>query len=141
MKNINNVKTSKGFTLIEILIIAVAIISILTAIALNQYQTYTNEAKKSKYADVLQGVGMVRAGMAVCLSLNNNVISECDTADKLGFTLPAATDNRQVITLTKITGIITGTGTTTSGGYTLIYTPDANGKFTKSGTCDAANFC
>ncbi len=138
MKKLNTMKKAQGFTLIELMIV-VAIIGILAAVALPAYQTYTN---KAKFSDVLVNVGAAKSAMVVCLNVNNNVLTECDTWAEIGMTQPAANDNLASVAIAATTGVITGTATAAAGSYTYIYTPTANtGVMVKSGTCDAVNYC
>ena len=138
MKNLNAMKnkTQKGFTLIELMIV-VAIIGILAAVALPQYQQYT---KNARFAEVNVSVGSIKSAMAVCLNVNVD-LGECDTFVKLGIPAPVASDNIASVAITAATGVITGTGTTAAGAYTNIQTPTVAGVFTPTGSCIAANVC
>jgi type IV pilus assembly protein PilA len=55
-----------GFTLIELMIV-IAIIGILAAIAVPQYQTYTN---KAHFSEVVSAVGPYKTGMELCATDN-----------------------------------------------------------------------
>ena len=57
-------KTQKGFTLIELMIV-IAVIGVLAAIALPQYQTYV---AKSQVTRVMYEVGALRPAIEMCLS-------------------------------------------------------------------------
>jgi len=54
-----NVKNQKGFTLVELMIV-IAILGILAAVALPQYNAYRQKAKASKLVDIARGCAMER---------------------------------------------------------------------------------
>jgi len=121
--------SQKGFTLIELMIV-VAIIGILAAIAIPQYQDYVVRAR---WADNNTAIAPVKAAIAECLQTNNGVLASCDTAQRLQTTvgyagLPAGTPNMAPVTLTAATAAIVVTGTAAAGGCTVTWTPtvDAN---------------
>lgn len=130
-------KIEKGFTLIELMIV-VAIIGLLTAIALPSYQKFS---EKSRFTAVVFAVDTVKSAMEVCIQIKGNV-SDCDTAGEIGVDLTEAARSSDVssVTITTTTGAITGTGIDASSStYTL--TPDVSGNWDKSGTCIANGMC
>lgn len=136
-------RTQQGFTLIELMIV-VAIIGILAAIALPQYQTYT---KKSRFTEVVLAAQSVKSAVDVCFQTRGaGVLANCDTAAEIGADLTgaAAGSNVASVTIAATTAAITATGGTTVDGATFILTPTAaNGTLTwaQTGTCIAAGIC
>ena len=118
---VNMKRVQQGFTLIELMIV-VAIIGILAAVAIPQYQDYT---KKAKVANALTSVDAVKTAVALCAQEAGGVLTECD-ANKNG--IPnGITATKEVASATIADGVITatlGTGIGTEiDGKTITFTP------------------
>ncbi|MGC4404851.1 pilin [Methyloversatilis sp. MC4-4] len=132
-------KVQQGFTLIELMIV-VAIIGILAAIALPQYQQYTTRAR---FADVISQTEAYKTAVALCAQDNAGVLTSCDLGSQ---GIPGApTANANLASIAVADGVITATGTARVNSLTYIATPDAtsNGslRWAITGTCVAANAC
>ncbi|WP_043419318.1 pilin [Cupriavidus basilensis] len=117
-------RAQKGFTLIELMIV-VAIIGILAAIAIPQYQDYVT---RSKWTEVYTNVQPLKQAIAECSQTNSGVIAaKCDTLALLttatGYAALPAPANATV-TITAATGAIVMTGKVALAGCEVTYTPD-----------------
>ena len=116
--------TQQGFTLIELMIV-VAIIGILAAVALPQYQNYVT---KSKWATNLMAVQALKVAISECLQNQGGSLTACDTTAELtntvgyGGTLP--TPSYATVALTATTAAIVVTGTAEVNLCTVTMTPD-----------------
>lgn len=123
-------KVQAGFTLIELMIV-VAIIGILAAIAIPQYQDYVT---RSRWAENNTVIAPVKQAIAECLQRNSSTLASCDTLAELttqvGYqALPTATAALTSVTITPATAAIVVTGTAAVGSCVVTWTPnvaDAN---------------
>ena len=123
-------QAQKGFTLIELMIV-VAIIGILAAVAIPQYQDYVT---RSKWAGVLSELTPVKTAIAECLQTNAGSSTNCLTAANLNLAgLPTPKD-AGAVTLADASGTgvtITTTGSAAIGSYVYAATGTADASGTK----------
>ncbi|MBB1301593.1 MULTISPECIES: prepilin-type N-terminal cleavage/methylation domain-containing protein [unclassified Pseudoalteromonas] len=115
-------QSQKGFTLIELMIV-IAIIGILAAIALPQYQTYT---KKARFSEVVLAASSAKGLVDVCYQTRGEgSLANCDTAGKIGLDVDGAAAGKQVksVGITATTAVVTATGESTVDDSTYILTP------------------
>jgi len=102
----------------------VAIIGILAAIAIPQYQDYITRAK---WQDNISRVQSYKTAIAECLQNNNGFITLCDSSAQVisvtGATFPGIGGNLSAITQVATTGDLVLGGTPAVGDCTVTITP------------------
>lgn len=88
--------TAAGFTLIEILI-AIAIIGILTSIAVPPYQKYT---RKAHYTEIVQAAAPFKIGIEECFQINGDLKNCQPGKSSVPANIPAGSGNGLVDSIT-----------------------------------------
>ena len=124
-----------GFSLIELMIV-IAIIGILSVIAIPSYQNYTQHAR---FTEVIAATAPFK--LAVSLALQQGVAVNEITNDAHG--VPSSPESTKNLASIKVkNGIITATATEIASGNTYILKPNADGSvWTVLGTCVKAGLC
>lgn len=133
-----------GFTLIELMIV-VAIIGILAAIAVPQYQQYTN---KAKFTEVVNATAPMKGAVEICINAQgltgSDAITNCDNGKNGVPAAASAYGNVKSVTAAS-DGTVVATASDASpaiAGATVTLKPAlVNGSIVWTKTCSKTEFC
>ncbi len=130
-----SIQSKKGFSLIELMVV-VAIVGILTALAVPSYQKYI---EKAKFSEVISSTEPYK--LAVALDLQESIpMNELNSGEHDIPTFTEATENLADITVSA--GIIIAKGTKSVEENTYILTPNSQGtEWITSGSCKENTLC
>jgi len=129
---------SKGFTLIELMIV-VAIIGILAAVALPAYQTYT---ERSRFSEIILATTPYKTALGIAIQSGRvNALAGVDAGTN-GIP-PAAGASGWLASATVVDGVIIATGTADVSGHTYTLTPSLSVpiQWAEGGSCLAIGLC
>ena len=136
-------KKQAGFTLIELMIV-VAIIGILAAIAVPQYQNYTN---KAKFTEVVNATAPMKGAVELCVNAQgltaNDAIANCENG-KNGVPAAAAAYGNVASVTSDTKGIVVATAISAAplSGASITLEPKlVNGSVVWTKTCSNPAFC
>lgn len=128
-------KYTLGFTLIELMMV-VAIISILTVIAIPSYQHY---AARARFTELIMGTAPYKTAIALALQQD---IPQSELTNGVNGIPAAPKSTLNLASINVENGVITATATTLLQNTTYILTPDADGShWIVSGTCIQHGLC
>lgn len=138
------VKTQKGFTLIELMIV-IAIIGILAAVAVPQYGQYT---KRAKFAEVVTQTAAAKTAVTLCFQEEGS-LNTCSSGDYAGIPDDITAQTGLVESMFTVNGEITATGHADQlNALTYILTPTPMDNNTRllwavnaGSTCIGENLC
>jgi type IV pilus assembly protein PilA len=128
-------KKLTGFSLIELMVV-VAIVGILSVIAIPNYKSYS---KRARFAEVISVTEPYKIAVALALQTGAPLSEITNGAHNIPDP-PAPTKNLAAVSVKD--GVITATGSTLVDNKTYILKPDANGNtWTVEGSCKQAALC
>jgi type IV pilus assembly protein PilA len=128
-------QTHSGFSLIELMIV-VAIIGILSVIAIPSYQTYTQRAR---FAEIIAATAIFKTAVALAIQEGETLANLSNGKSGIPES-PPTTKNLEKIEVKN--GVITATGTPIVAKKTFILKPNTDAShWTVEGTCVEAGLC
>ena len=138
-------KKQSGFTLIELMIV-VAIIGILAAIAVPQYQNYTN---KAKFTEIVNATAPMKGAVEICINSQglkgSDLVTGCASGSgKNGMPDPSAAYGNVASVVADDAGVVLATAVSAApfNGATVQLKPTlTNGSIVWTKTCSNSAFC